>query len=259
MGLAPQYLNGDFIQQIRFGMYSWVSVEVMRAHTEALTTTSATVSPSHVDIERISVASTVKIASTSEDDTNAGDGARVVLVQGVGPSLDGQQELVTMNGSAAVNTTLRYLGVNNILVMSAGDAGVNIGDIHAGEGVLTSGVPATQYYVTPASFGIGWTPVLTVPSGKVGLPYQLICTLRDTGKTAELDFRVYDFDAAVDRNIAPIGLAQGDFEFFLNAPIALNPGDQMNLRGFINTNTAAITVFMVFLLIDKDRFAKGLG
>jgi hypothetical protein len=259
MGLNPQILQPDFITMVRMGMFSWVSMGLLRAHSEAITTTSGTITPSHVSIARISAASTVGIASDNANDTNGGTGARVVLVDGLNASFEPQQELVTMAGSARVETVNAYAGINNILVTAAGDVGTNAGNIHAGEGTFTSGVPATDYYVTPASYGTGWTGVQYVPNNKKWLPKQLICTLRDTSKTLELDIRLYDKSAGVDRNIAPIGAPASDIEFDLLGPVFADAGDWIHCESFVDTGTAAVTIFLLGLIIDADRVGSILG
>lgn len=74
-------------------------------------------------------ANTLTIVSSSANDTSAGTGARTIRITGVNASRQFQQEVVTMNGVTPVITTSTWLGVNQVLVVSAGSTGYNVGNI----------------------------------------------------------------------------------------------------------------------------------
>lgn len=90
-------------------------------------------------------ASVMTVSSSSTDDTSAGTGARTVQLYGLDGDYNEINELVTLNGQTAVNTTKSYLRVNRMIVRSAGSGGVNAGVIYTGTGTVTSGVPANVY------------------------------------------------------------------------------------------------------------------
>ena len=91
------------------------------------------------------VASVLKISSTSTDDAAAGTGARTVFIEGLDGSFNVVNETVILNGQTSVNTTKSYLYVNQFYVATVGDGGANAGTINAGTGTVTSGVPAVLY------------------------------------------------------------------------------------------------------------------
>ena len=114
----------------------------------------------------LSAASVLKVSSSSANDTSAGTGARTVELFGLDGDYNEINELVTLNGQTAVNTTQSYLRINRMIVRSAGSGGYNAGVIYAGTGTVTAGVPA-NIYATINGDGTNQTlmALWTVPAG----------------------------------------------------------------------------------------------
>jgi hypothetical protein len=114
----------------------------------------------------LSAASVLKVSSSSANDTSAGTGARTVELFGLDGDYNEINELVTLNGQTAVNTTQSYLRINRMVVRSAGSGGSNAGIIYAGTGTVTTGVPA-NIYATINGDGSNQTlmALWTVPAG----------------------------------------------------------------------------------------------
>ena len=93
----------------------------------------------------LTAATVLKVSSSSTDDTSAGTGARTVQLYGLDGDYNEINELVTLNGQTAVNTTQSFLRINRMVVRSAGSGGANAGVIYAGTGTVTTGVPANVY------------------------------------------------------------------------------------------------------------------
>jgi hypothetical protein len=112
----------------------------------------------------IETATVLKVSSSSANDTSAGTGARTVTLFGLDANYAEISETVTLNGQAAVNTTKTYIRINRMVVNTAGSGGQNAGVIYAGDGTVTSGVPADKY----ATIAIGDNQTLmalwTVPA-----------------------------------------------------------------------------------------------
>jgi hypothetical protein len=87
-------------------------------------------------------AAVLSISSSNAADTAAGTGARTVLVEGLNAAYEAVSEVVALNGQTAVNTTNSYLRVNKMVVLTAGSGGTSAGNIYAGTGTVTAGVPA---------------------------------------------------------------------------------------------------------------------
>ena len=114
----------------------------------------------------LSAASVLKVSSSSANDTSAGTGARTVELFGLDGDYNEINEVVTLNGQTAVNTTQSYLRINRMIVRSAGSGGYNAGIIYAGTGTVTTGVPA-NIYATINGDGTNQTlmALWTVPAG----------------------------------------------------------------------------------------------
>lgn len=121
----------------------------------------------------LSAASVLKVSSSSANDTSAGTGARTVELFGLDGDYNEINELVTLNGQTAVNTTQSYLRINRMIVRSAGSGGYNAGIIYAGTGTVTTGVPA-NIYATINGDGSNQTlmALWTVPAGYTGYLMQ---------------------------------------------------------------------------------------
>ncbi len=110
-------------------------------------------------------ATIVTVSSTSGSDTAAGVGARTVLVAGLDSLYNEIQEVVALNGTAAVSTVNSYLKIHSCSVLSVGSSATAVGDIYVGEGTVTAGIPAAVY----AKIRIGWNTTqmmqYTIPAG----------------------------------------------------------------------------------------------
>jgi len=111
-------------------------------------------------------ATVMTVSSSSASDTAAGTGARTVRVYGLDADYNEIDELITLNGQTAVNTTKSYLRTFRMIVQTAGSGGVNAGIIYMGTGTVTAGVPANKYALVDG-FGDNQTMMLvyTVPAG----------------------------------------------------------------------------------------------
>src|SRR6056300_950143 len=118
-------------------------------------------------------ATVLKVSSSSTDDTSAGTGARTVQLFGLDGDYNEINEVVTLNGQTAVNTTQSYLRINRMVVRSAGSGGYNAGIVYAGTGTVTTGVPA-NIYATINGDGTNQTlmALWTVPAGYTGYLMQ---------------------------------------------------------------------------------------
>jgi hypothetical protein len=88
-------------------------------------------------------ASVLKVSSSSADDASpSGTGAQTVQIQGLNAAYEAVVETVILNGQTEVNTTNSYLRVNKMTVLTAGSGGTSVGNIYAGTGIVTAGVPA---------------------------------------------------------------------------------------------------------------------
>ena len=144
LGLVPGWENFR-----KFGMNSAVASgteEMWPLGTTKVWPTSAAV---------VSVTS----SSASDDGDPAGTGARTLQIDGLDSNFKEISETITMNGTTAVTTTQTFYRVNRAIVLTAGTAGNNVGNI---TGTISGNA---QLYIE-ASEGQTHQTHYTVPAGK---------------------------------------------------------------------------------------------
>lgn len=128
----------------------------------------------------LSVATVLKVSSSSTADDSAGTGARTVQLFGLDANYDEINETVTLDGQTAVNTTKSYLRINRMIVRSAGSGATNAGVIYAGTGTVTTGVPANKYATIAVGDNQSLMALWTVPAGYTLYVAQTDVTLATT-------------------------------------------------------------------------------
>jgi hypothetical protein len=175
--------------QVSRGQIQGHSSVIVFGYNPDVDTTEETVWPNGGTIPHPTVASVLKISSSSADDTSSGTGARTVYIEGVDGDYDVVSETVTLNGQTAVNTTNSYLYVNTFYVATVGSGGQNAGDINAGTGTVTLGVPAVLYDIIAAGYNNRTTGHYCVPAGYTGYMTEgLFSSGQATGSTAVTGF-----------------------------------------------------------------------
>jgi hypothetical protein len=152
-------------------------------------TSEETVWPDGGTIPHPTVASVLKISSSNANDTSAGTGARTVFIGGLDGSYNVVSETVTLNGQTAVNTTNSYLYVNSFYVATVGSGGENAGNINAGTGTVTAGVPAVLYDIIAIGYNNRTTGHYCIPAGYTGYMVEgLFSAGQASGTTAVTGF-----------------------------------------------------------------------
>jgi hypothetical protein len=139
-------------------------------------TTEESVWPDGGVVPHPTVASVLKVSSTSASDTSAGTGARTVFIGGLDGDYNVIGETITLNGQTEVNTTKSYLYVNEFYVLTVGTDGHNVGTINAGTGTVTAGVPAVLYDLIAPTYNIRTTAHYCVPVGYTAYMVEGIIT-----------------------------------------------------------------------------------
>ena len=178
-----------FELQVARGQITMHSSVIIFGYNADVDTSEESVWPDGGTIPHPTVASVLKISSSSTDDTSAGTGARTVYIEGLDGSYNVVSETVTLNGQTAVNTTNSYLYVNSFYVVSVGSGGANAGNINAGTGVVTAGVPAVLYDIIATGYNNRTTAHYCVPAGYTGYMVQgLFSSGQASGTTAVTGF-----------------------------------------------------------------------
>ncbi|MFW9968622.1 MAG: hypothetical protein ACFFDF_00380 [Candidatus Odinarchaeota archaeon] len=148
----------------------------------------STANPNGIPIALLTNAIQFKVSSTSNNDTSGGTGARNVYLTGIAIINNVwtyTSEFVTLNGQTEVLTSNSYIRLLKCEAYSVGSLGVQDGDIYIGTGVVTNGIPATEYGKIRSDRGAMKSSLLTIPDGYKGLLKQFIINI-DSNKTNEI-------------------------------------------------------------------------
>lgn len=167
---SPLYEKQDWLLEVASGVVDQARIIVLSGWSNNVSTEFNVLwnSLNTEDIESLSdTPSTVKLASTSANDTNSsGSGARSVTIEGVDSTGAIFSENVKLNGISEVISAGTYQHIFKVTVLTAGNTRSNEGDIWVGNGIFTVGVPATKYAMMPVGYNVSHTPSYMVPSGR---------------------------------------------------------------------------------------------
>lgn len=175
--------------QVSRGQIQGHSSVIVFGYNPDVDTSEESVWPDGGTIPHPTSASVLKISSSSANDTSAGTGARTVFIEGLDGDYNVVSETVILNGQTAVNTTNSYLYVNSFYVVSVGSGGENAGNINAGTGTVTAGVPAVLYDIIATGYNSRTTGHYCVPAGYTGYLIQgVFSSGQASGSTAVTGF-----------------------------------------------------------------------
>lgn len=127
----------------------------------------------------------VRISSSSASDTAAGVGARTVCLDGYDLNFNVIRATVTLNGTTPVVLPTQFLRVYRAFVVTAGTAGVNIGNIT---------IAASVGLQVMAEIPIGLNHTLmthySIPAGYTGIVNEIAWTAGQAGDQAQCAFMV---------------------------------------------------------------------
>ena len=161
-----------FNLQVSRGQVTMHTPIIIFGYNPDVDTSEESVWPDGGTVPHPTVASVLKISSSDAADTSAGTGARTVFIGGLDGDYNVVTETVTLDGQTAVNTTNSYLYVNTFYVVTVGSGGANAGNINAGTGVVTAGVPAVLYDIIAIGYNNRTTAHYCVPAGYTGYMMQ---------------------------------------------------------------------------------------
>ena len=177
-------------------------------------TSEESVWPDGGTVPHPTVASILKISSSSANDTSAGTGARTVYIEGLDGDYEVVSETVILNGQTEVNTTNSYLYVNSFYVVTTGSGESNAGNINAGTGTVTSGVPAVLYDIIATGYNTRTTGHYCVPAGYTGYMITGVITAgQASGSTAVTAFLKQHGDDGILRVGAITTLNNGSIQY----------------------------------------------
>lgn len=145
----------------------------------------------------------LQIASDNANDTAAGTGARTVRISGLCDNWLFQDEDVTLNGTGTVESTLPFVRVFRVKVLTAGTRKINEGTI-----TITYKDDATTAALVGPDEGQTLLAIYTVPAGYTAFMTRIYATLNSSlnnaaGSRASVGmfFRENDFSADASWNL----------------------------------------------------------
>lgn len=132
----------------------------------------------------------VKVSSSSANDTAAGTGARTVRVYGIIAGVATYEDAI-LNGTTAVVLNGAFARVFEIRALTVGSGGTNAGDLYVFTGNATAGVPntATEVYAkAPAGVAASHSAIFRVPTGLTGYVMTISGHGGDATNPVRIDF-----------------------------------------------------------------------
>ena len=197
------------------------------------------------------VARTLSVVSSDAADkgtATAGTGARTVTIIGVNASRASQTETVTLNGTNAVTTSGTWLGVNRMVVTTAGTSTTNVGDITA-----TSATDGLVQGFIAAGDGITSQLIYHVPTGFTAYVRKIIVGVNKLGTgTPEVQIKGYMVSGGV-RLQTYYDQLTGDSDPFRSTdlvnPVALPAGSYFWVDAETSTNNTFVRARVEMTLV----------
>lgn len=255
----------SFASQTQYGKNEAFALQVSRGQVQGHTAisvfgynpdidiTEESVWPDGGTVPHPTVASVLKISSSSANDTSAGTGARTVFIEGLDGDYNVVSETVTLNGQTAVNTTKSYLYVNSFYVVTAGSGGENAGNINAGTGVVTAGVPAVLYDIIATGYNNRTTGHYCVPAGYTGyLVTGLFSVGQLSGSTSVTGFLKQHGPEGISRVGAVSTLNNGSVQYDFSMPYKIPEKNCIGATAIGSSANNSATSFFNIVLIKND-------
>lgn len=177
----------DYFNDVRRGLVPGASAEVVIGNNESVGTSVESVWEEGGIYVFPAAAVQMTLSSDDADDTAAGTGARTVLLSYLDGSYVEQTEIITLNGTTAVNTVATdILRIRSLIVVTAGSSLENEGTVYVGTGSITAGKPANVFGLIEATENSSHMGFYTVPEGKNAF-IVLVQGSVETGKFVHTD------------------------------------------------------------------------
>jgi hypothetical protein len=200
-------------------------------------------------------ASVLTISSSSANDASpSGTGAQTVQIQGLDANYAPVSETVALNGQTAVNTTNSYIRVNKITVLTAGTGGTSAGNIYAGTGTVTSGVPAVVVNQTGLLANETESGFYTVPAGYTA--FINMWTMSSGNTTADewtrFTLRIRPFGGVFGIKAQYHLPGSGIYECVAAYPLPIPEKSDLEILAATSEGAASVSTQLQIVLIKND-------
>lgn len=240
----------DFALQVARGQVPGHEIVQVFGYNGDLDQTEESIWPDGGVVPHPESASVLKVSSSSANDTAAGTGARTVFISGVDSDFAVVSETVTLNGQTAVNTVNSYRYVNQLYVVSLGSGTANAGNINAGTGTVTAGVPAVLYDIIAVGFNQRTTAHYCVPAGYTGYMVKGVITSgQETGSSSITAFLKQHGTDGILRVGAISSLNNGSIEYNFAFPYVIPEKNCVGASAIGASNNNAVSAFFNIVLV----------
>lgn len=192
------------------------------------------------------------LSSTSANDTAAGTGARTVYIAGVDGNYTVVSETVTLNGVTAVSTTNSYLAINQLYIVTAGSGLANDGQISAGTGAVTGGIPAVIYDLIAAGYNQRTTGHYTVPAGHTAYMSQGVFTAGQvSGSTSITGFLKTTNSSQIQYVAAVVTLNNGSVQYDFDPPLLIPEKTCVGASAIGRSNNNSVSSMFNLILVEN--------
>lgn len=248
--ITTQGLSEPFGLQVSRGQIEGHQTIQVFGYNPGLDQTEESVWPNGGTVPHPTAASVLKISSSSANDTAEGTGARTVYIAGVDGDFDEVGEFVTLNGQTAVNTVNSYRYVNHFYVATVGTGTQNAGNINAGTGTVTLGVPAVLYDLIAAGYNQRTTAHFCVPAGYTGFMTAGVITVgQDSGSSAITAFLKQHGPDEILRVGAVSTLNNGSVQYDFAFPYVIPEKNCVGTSAIGISNNNAVSSFFNIVLV----------
>lgn len=245
--------NEDFALQVSRGQIPGHQTVQVFGYNGDVDQTEESVWPDGGTVPHPATASVLKISSSSTDDAAAGTGARTVYIGGVNADFDSVSEIVTLNGQTAVNTANEYRYVNYFYVVTVGSGGGNAGNINAGTGTVTAGVPAVLYDIIAIGYNQRTTAHFCVPAGYTGYMTEGVITAGQlSGSTAVTAFLKQHGPDEILRVGAVATLNNGSVAYNFAFPYIIPEKNCVGASAVGSASNNSVSAFFNIVLIENN-------
>jgi len=196
------------------------------------------------------VAEVVEVFSDDSNDNATGTGAQLVQLVGLGVGFVEQTEIVTLNGTTPVDSTLAYLRLDTVLVLTAGSAGGNQGTITGRQSITVANV----FFNIPPTANRTTICALTIPAGKIGYIVSGFATIAKKGTASSEVKAMVRFPGSVFQVVEWFAIhSQGSSYLYRDFKIPLvgiPAGTDVKVAANTDSNSIAIAAGLEVILVD---------
>lgn len=245
--------NEPFELQVARGQISWHRSVTVFGYNPDLDTTEESVWPNGGTVPHGQAASVLKVSSDSANDDSTGTGARTLLIEGLDADYKEVSEIVTLDGQTAVNTTKTYHAINNLIVLTTGSAGHNVGTIYLGTGIVNTGVPAVIWDLINPTYNQRTTAHYTIPAGYTGYLSEGIFTSGQASGSTGITGKLLSGDpTGLLRVSAVVAINNGSVDYDFKYPLPIPEKHCVGATAIGASNNNLVSAMFIILLIKND-------